>query len=131
MKYSLYPRLICSRHGYFDKHFHGEIIMTDQTVHSQSAFQTGHIGLNVSNLNRSKQFYQQVFNFDVLAESQKEGREFAFLGDKQRIVLTLWQQSSSSFEKNQAGLHHLSFQVDTMEIVHQIEHKLCDMSVHL
>ena len=105
--------------------------MTDQTVHSQSAFQTGHIGLNVSNLNRSKQFYQQVFNFDVLAESQKEGREFAFLGDKQRIVLTLWQQSSSSFEKNQAGLHHLSFQVDTMEIVHQIEHKLCDMSVHL
>ena len=44
--------------------------------------QTGHIGLNVSDLPRSKQFYQQVFGFAVLGESLEVGRQFVFLGQE-------------------------------------------------
>lgn len=94
-------------------------------------FQTGHIGLNVSDLNRSKQFYQQVFGFQVLMESQKVERQFAFLGEDQQIVLTLWQQSEGKFANNQPGLHHLSFQVATIEAVQQVEQQLRAMNVHL
>ena len=51
--------------------------MADQ---ESSGFQTGHVGLNVTDLNRSKEFYQGVFGFDVLGESQEGDRSFAFLG---------------------------------------------------
>src|SRR5215212_9565653 len=96
---------------------------------SGSSFQTGHVGLNVSDLNRSKQFYQQVFGFHVLMESQEASRPFAFLGEDSQIVLTLWQQSNGKFAKNVPGLHHLSFQVGTMDEVRDIEQRLRAMSV--
>ena len=37
-------------------------------------FTTGHVGLNVSDLARSKRFYQEVFGFEVLAESAGSSR---------------------------------------------------------
>ncbi|MCI0709702.1 MAG: VOC family protein [Chloroflexi bacterium] len=95
-----------------------------------STFKTGHIGLNVSDLDRSKQFYQQVFGFDVVMESEEPERQFAFLGHDSNIVLTLWQQSSGRFTKNQPGLHHLSFQVSSIDDVQHVEHRLRDMNVH-
>lgn len=94
-------------------------------------FQTGHIGLNVSDLNRSKEFYQQVFGFQVLMESQKIGRQFVFMGEGERTVLTLWQQSEGKFAKDRPGLHHLSFHVDTIEAVQQVEQQLRAMNVRL
>ncbi|MGQ0811426.1 MAG: VOC family protein [Nitrospiraceae bacterium] len=91
--------------------------------------QTGHIGLNVSDLSRSKKFYQEVFGLEVMGESQEAGRRFVFLSQGQKLMLTLWQQSEGSFEKRRPGLHHLSFQVDTIEQVRAAELKLRDMNV--
>jgi len=90
-------------------------------------FTTGHVGLNVSDLARSKRFYQQVFGFEVLAESKEPGREYAFLTQGEKIVLTLWQQSSGSFAKDRPGLHHLSFQVDSVDQVWDAERRLRDL----
>ena len=87
-------------------------------------FTTGHIGLNVSDLARSKRFYQDVFGFDLAMESNDGGRVFAFLTQNNAIVLTLWQQSDGSFAPNKAGLHHLSFQVDSIEQVKEAEQRL-------
>ncbi len=95
---------------------------TEEVVHP--TLQTGHVGLNVSNLERSKQFYQQVFGFQMIGESEVPDRRFLFLGDGQKLVLTLWQQSEGRFEKQRPGLHHLSFQVANIEQVKQIEQKL-------
>jgi len=94
------------------------------------AVQTGHVGLNVSNLDRSKQFYQTVFGFSVQAEFQEEGRRFAFLTDGQRLVLTLWEQSEGRFDAHHPGLHHLSFQVNTVEQVRDFEARLRALHVH-
>jgi lactoylglutathione lyase len=94
------------------------------------AFQTGHIGLNVSNLERSKQFYQAIFNFSVAQESQEAGRRFAFLSDGQQLVLTLWEQSEGDFPKNRPGLHHLSFQVGSIDDVYLFEEKLKTLAAH-
>ena len=92
--------------------------MTETTPHT---IRTGHIGLNVTDLDRSKKFYEQAFGFQVLRESQEPGRAFAFLADGPTLVLTLWQQSRGLFPPAQPGLHHLSFQVDSLAEVQDAE----------
>lgn len=91
--------------------------------------QTGHVGLNVTDLERSKKFYQDVFGFRVFRESNKPHRKYAFLGNGGTLVLTLWQQSHGQFRKEQPGLHHLSFQVDSLEDVQEFESRLRSLDV--
>ncbi len=45
---------------------------------SAPTVQTGHIGVNVSALARSTQFYQQVFGFELLGQSQELGGSSRF-----------------------------------------------------
>ena len=93
--------------------------------------QAGHVGLNVSDLDRSKKFHQELFGYQIMGESQEEGRQYAFLGDGKRLVLALWQQSDGRFGKRQPGLHHLSFQAETMEQVEAYRDKLSELNVEL
>src|SRR5713101_4725922 len=84
----------------------------------------GHVGLSVTDLDRSLAFYQDVLELEVIQSSAEAGRRFAFLGASGRLFLTLWQQSIEEFEPRRAGLHHLSFQVPTLEAVQAAEGKL-------
>ncbi|MEV4880145.1 VOC family protein [Streptomyces cyaneofuscatus] len=86
--------------------------------------QTGHIGLNVTDLDRSIAFYREVFDFEVLGEGKDGDRRWAFLGRDSRLVVTLWQQSEGTFAPALPGLHHLSFQVDTVEEIRATEEVL-------
>ena len=61
------------------------------TATQSRALQTGHVGLNVSDIGRSGKFYREAFGFGVLAESREEGCEFAFLARDEKLLLTLWQ----------------------------------------
>ncbi|GII03274.1 VOC family protein [Planobispora takensis] len=85
------------------------------------SFQTGHVGLNVSDLDASKDFYRKVFGFEIVGESAGQGRRYAFLGQDGTLVLTLWQQSEGRFATGVPGLHHLSFQVPDIEAVRRAE----------
>ena len=85
----------------------------------------------MSGLGRSKKFYEEALGFQVLGESQEEDRRYAFLGDGQKLVLALWQQSTGLFVKSQPGLHHLSFQVESHEQVVAFQEKLRQLSVPL
>jgi catechol 2,3-dioxygenase-like lactoylglutathione lyase family enzyme len=85
---------------------------------------TGHVGLNVSDLTRAVRFYSEVFGFEVLADSDGPGREFAFLGHAGNPVLTLWRQSTGNAATDRPGLHHLSFQVDSPDAVRDAEVRL-------
>jgi catechol 2,3-dioxygenase-like lactoylglutathione lyase family enzyme len=85
------------------------------------SFQTGHVGLNVTDLDKSKEFYTRVFGFTVAGESQEDGRRYAFLTQDGTLVLTLWQQSAGRFEAGRPGLHHLSFQVADLDAVRRAE----------
>jgi catechol-2,3-dioxygenase len=87
-------------------------------------FETGHVGLNVSDLSRSKVFYQDLFGFGVIHESVQPDRRWVFLGEPDRVVLTLWQQADGRFAKKQSGLHHLSFAVKSLDEVREFEKKL-------
>lgn len=57
---------------------------TTETTATTQGLQTGHIGLNVTDLDRSTRFYRDVFEFTPLDESREEGRRFAFLSDDSR-----------------------------------------------
>lgn len=84
----------------------------------------GHVGLSVTDLDRSLAFYQDVLALEVIQVSAEAGRRFAFLGAGGRLFLTLWQQSAESFDPRRAGLHHLAFQVPTLDAVEAAEAKL-------
>ena len=81
----------------------------------------GHIGLNVSRLDRSVEFYRAIFGFDLLRRSDGAGRAFAFLGSDGAVVLTLWQQSDGAFAADRPGLHHLAFKVASLDEVKAAE----------
>lgn len=105
--------------------------MSNTAAVNPAAFQTGHVGLNVTDIESSRVFYQSVFGFSVVRESLDEERRFVFLGDGTRLVLTLWQQSEGRFSSTQPGLHHLSFQVGSIEEVREAETRLKELGVHL
>lgn len=92
-----------------------------------ASFVTGHVGLNVSDLDRARRFYQAVFGWELLAESSDPDKRYAFLGtpgEEQKIFVTLWQQSDGPFDKARSGLHHLSFEVDSIHDVEAAEARL-------
>ncbi|MYS78899.1 VOC family protein [Embleya scabrispora] len=89
-----------------------------------TTLQTGHVGLNVSDLDRSVAFYKAVFGFEVVAEGNETDRRFAFLGRDGKLLVTLWQQSEGEFRADRPGLHHLSFQVETIDEVKAAEQVL-------
>ena len=86
--------------------------------------QTGHVGINVTDLDRSQSFYQSLLGLQEMGGSRDDGRRFAFLGDGANIVLTLWEQARDRFDGGSAGLHHLSFRVDSIDAVRQAEAKV-------
>lgn len=89
----------------------------------------GHIGINVTNLDRSRAFYMDVFGFKLAGGSDEAPRRFAFLTDGNRLVLTLWEQSEGRFDGSRPGLHHLSFEVATAEEVRAAEKRLRERGV--
>lgn len=71
-----------------------------------------HLGLTVTNLDRSKQFYQDLFGWEELGADPKMG--YAFLTDG-KTMITLWQQSQEAYDGASAGLHHFALTVGSFE----------------
>lgn len=88
---------------------------------------TGHVGLNVQDLERSTAFYVAVFGFDVLSDAAMADQGYVFLGYGDDLVLTLWQQTEEGFASDRAGLHHLSFAVADVSDVEEARERLAAM----
>ena len=84
-------------------------------------FSVGHIGINVTNLDRSVAFYTGLFELQTIQLFQENGREYAFLADGQGLMLTLWKQSTGAFSESTPGLHHLAFLVENADAVREFE----------
>jgi catechol 2,3-dioxygenase-like lactoylglutathione lyase family enzyme len=95
------------------------------------ALTVGHIGLNVTDLDRSQAFYTDLFVWTTVRETREGDRKFAFLSDGQGLLITLWQQSSGQFSTSAPGLHHLAFQAATMGEVRVFEARLRERGVPL
>ena len=86
--------------------------------------QPGHVGVNVVDVERSARFYGEALGLDLLQQSEADGRSFAFLGAGGRPLLTLWQQATGRYEPGRPGLHHVAFQVDSIDAVRAAEARL-------
>ncbi|MEV0091577.1 VOC family protein [Streptomyces sp. NPDC050738] len=89
-----------------------------------STLRTGHIGLNVTDIDRSLAFYADLFGFQVIGEGKEGESRYAFLGQDGALVLTLWQQAGAAYDPARAGLHHLAFEVPAIEDVRAAEEQL-------
>ena len=87
---------------------------------------TGHVGLNVSDLDRSVAFYTDVLDLDVLERHDDRARRYAYLGVDGSLLLTLWQQASGGFDATLAGLHHLAFLVSDLEAVNGVQSRVVE-----
>ncbi|MDV3222764.1 VOC family protein [Intrasporangium sp.] len=96
---------------------------------STAPLKPGHIGLNVTNLARSIEFYGRLFDFDVIAQEPDGDRAFALLGTDGRVQIALWEQSEGSFATGLPGLHHLSFEVAEIATVREAEATLKQLGV--
>jgi catechol 2,3-dioxygenase-like lactoylglutathione lyase family enzyme len=96
---------------------------------STSPLKTGHIGLNVTDLGQSIDFYRGLFDFDVIAQQPEGDRAFALLGTNGSVQVALWEQSNGSFATGLPGLHHLSFEVADVAAVRQAEATLKQLGV--
>lgn len=94
-----------------------------------SKLRTGHVGLNVTDMDRSLAFYRDALGFQLLGEGKEEGRRFAFLGQDGELVLTLWQQADGPFAPASAGLHHLALSAGAIEEVRAYEERLRSLGV--
>lgn len=82
---------------------------------------TGHVGINVTDLDRSVTFYRDALGFEPLAINREGEHRYAFLGTGGTLRLTLWQQSDGRFSTETPGLHHLSFEAASIEEVRTVE----------
>lgn len=82
-------------------------------VAAQQRVVTGHVGINVTDLDRSLPFYAQLLGLQEAFRSDEAGRRYAFLRSGEELVLTLWEQSAGSFNSAAPGLHHLSFRASS------------------
>jgi lactoylglutathione lyase len=85
----------------------------------------GHIGLAVRELRRSISFYCDAFALTIMGEGEAHGTRFAFLGDGDRVSLTLWQGDGAS------GLHHLAFEAASAADVRAAEARLARLGAAL
>lgn len=85
---------------------------------------TGHIGINVTDLDRSVAFYRAALGFEALAVHDEGEHRYAFLGTGGTLRLTLWQQSQGRFSPETPGLHHLSFEAAGIDEVRTVESAL-------
>src|SRR3954454_7647482 len=92
-----------------------------------TTFATGHVGLNVADLDRSVDFYAGIFGWTV----KGRGDGYALLGDDDRLILTLWEQSDGTFATDRPGLHHLAFEVDSLEAVTAAEKRVREAGLKL
>lgn len=92
-----------------------------------SGLVTGHVGLNVRDLDEAVRFFTALFGWTVIGRSDQDARRFAFLGQGETLILTLWQQAEDDFAPTRAGLHHLSFQVPTLADVQDIQARLREL----
>jgi lactoylglutathione lyase len=85
-----------------------------------------HIGLTVTDLDRTTTFFTEILGFKLLRRDEDYPATFVSNG---QVIVTLWRTVDPSTatpfnRKNNVGLHHLAFQVDSFEALDAMYERL-------
>jgi len=86
-----------------------------------------HVGLSVTDLDASKDFFADILEFDVL---RYDAGERAYITDGTTMI-TLWQTAEREADVKTAGMHHLAFQVESVAVLRKIEERMKQKNVRL
>ncbi|MED4586779.1 VOC family protein [Brevibacillus choshinensis] len=86
-----------------------------------------HVGLSVTNLEASKEFFTEVLEFQLL---QHEAGHHAYVTDGVTMI-TLWQTAELEASVKVAGMHHLALSVKSLEVLRQIEERMKQRKINL
>lgn len=92
-----------------------------------------HIGLTVSDLEASRQFFTELLGWRQVGENLDYPAVFVSDGV---VMVTLWQTKSPStcisFNKNNnVGLHHLALRVTSPDILNDLHEQLVDAGIKI
>lgn len=94
---------------------------------NSGSIKIGNIGLNVSDIEISKAFYQEVLGLRVSAESRQLPLRYASMTRDGRTLLTLWENSRMRLGNCPPALHRLTFVADSTEEVNRTKRLLEDL----
>lgn len=86
-----------------------------------------HVGLSVTNLAETKDFFVEILEFQELKYVE---REHAYVTDGNTMI-TLWQTAEEKADIKTAGLHHLAFQVESVAVLRKIEERMKQKNIRL
>jgi catechol 2,3-dioxygenase-like lactoylglutathione lyase family enzyme len=90
-----------------------------------------HIGLSVSKLEATADFFIDILGWQEVRRDETYPAVFVSDG---HIMVTLWQSRSDdpvSFDKNNIGLHHVAFMVDTEDDLNTCYEKIRDAKLKI
>jgi lactoylglutathione lyase len=91
---------------------------------NSGSIKIGNIGLNVSDIEISKTFYQEVLGLSVSAESRQLPLRYASMTRDGRTLLTLWEDSRMRLGNCPPALHRLTFVADSRAEVNRTKRLL-------
>ncbi len=100
------------------------VAQVDRPVHSVRG--VDHVGLTVTDLNATTQFFVEVLGFDHFRSDDSYPSHFLRNG---HVIVTLWRVADPddvvSFDrKRNVGLHHLALSVDSFEALERLHERV-------
>ena len=91
-----------------------------------------HIALNVSDLGKSKDFYEQLLPFLGMSLIHESNKSFYYIGARTGILIQkINNKKYNSFSQNNIGLHHFCFRAKSKDDINLVHKKLIEMRANI
>ncbi len=91
-----------------------------------------HIALNVSDLKKSKIFYDQLLPFLGMSLVHQSSKSFYYIGARTGILIQKLNNAKNlTFSQNNIGLHHFCFRAKSRDDINLVHKKLIEIRANI
>ena len=89
-----------------------------------------HLNMNVTNLNETITFYQDVFGFSIYEQEDYKGAPYAIIGKKDSLFLCLYEEKG--FKASKHDISHIGFNIKNFDEIEEVlkKNKLSKLTSH-